>query len=215
MHGLDSTIHHTGALTLCVGLLSCMCPQALAKSGFINYYGMQRFGSYGEPTSAIGEEWICVTNVDHARGAARGIKRGSRLLTPPVVESAKGVAMLKRNWKAVVDYVMRPRLGEEQRVADVRTSIHVYNMYIYTWIFIHFEVGEKSVRQDSREWHNMSCHVLPVTRSPLRVMFLGSCVLPPYQGCQGRGTADAQLHEHRGIPCRRQNRPLWKHCIAA
>jgi hypothetical protein len=143
-----------------------VCPQALAKSGFINYYGMQRFGSYGEPTSAIGEEWICVTTFDlgalvfvSCEWGVKGVKRGSRLLTPPVVESDEGVAMLKRNWKAVVDYVMRPRLGEEQRVADVRTYIHVYNMYIYTWIVTHFEVDEESLRR--ARFERVAQHVMP------------------------------------------------------
>lgn len=28
--------------------------QALGRSGFINYFGSQRFGSYGSPTSSIG-----------------------------------------------------------------------------------------------------------------------------------------------------------------
>lgn len=51
----------------------CVPCQALTRTGFINYYGLQRFGSYGEPTNAIGR-WCTLeaTSVYKEEGEDRG-----------------------------------------------------------------------------------------------------------------------------------------------
>lgn len=43
-------MHHTHTQT----------KKALGRSGFINYFGSQRFGTYGAPTSSIGACFIFI-----------------------------------------------------------------------------------------------------------------------------------------------------------
>lgn len=79
---------------------------SLKEMGFINYYGMQRFGTTAVPTQQVGR-WDRIIG-KQARGNDEE-RLMARCLTGVVCAWAR--AILKNNWNEVVDLILKPRAG--------------------------------------------------------------------------------------------------------
>lgn len=90
----------------------------LRETGFINYFGLQRFGAGGVPTHEIGANpslWCCLGVSD----AIPAEKADLRWCGTSLARRA-GFLLLKGDWKGAVEAIMAPREDEPPHVTRSR-----------------------------------------------------------------------------------------------